>query len=710
MVDPTDVAPPRASPARRSAGEWLRRGALHWRAFLLCLLLPILAALLLASLLPTTYEAEARLLVRIDGEYAAGTGRHGTVGDPGRIARTEAAVLTGAPARRAVLQAIGPLRIYPDLAGEPAEAALDEATRRLGGQLRAESEPDSFVVRIAFRHHDRAAATAVVDGLVQASIEPRHRLPLPDQGQQQAAARDKAELDAAERDIAALRQGSDPAELEARHAVLVERRQGQDEVLRRLEARRAGLDGAAAASRAAAPPPAPVAPASDAGRANAWEAEQLRQRLAEAQADRARLISIFGPQSTAILDRQIAALRKQLAVEPAPANAPERRPQPPPSDPLAAERGRLDRDIAAAAQQLRDTGAQLAAVDERLGARSTEMSLLLRRRDAAAARYETDPRPDSGAGAGRSAGVTVIEPALARGRDLRAEVLAAGLALGLLLAPVAALAMAATRPVLLTPADAARLGIPCLGTTAAPGRGGHPDGTPEARAAHHLPRLNDILPIAQALRTARAGGTTAPHTVLFVSLPPETASGHMLVRDTAMALAEEAGKPVLLVDAASQVHNAHFSAHKLIAEPVAEAFMGSAAPPEPVEARQPPQASATGTRAVVLRTRRVAGAPLFIARAEDALPALAALRGGRQGGGDDELSRRFARIVIDGSAALNDFRVLRETASVDATVLMLTAAITTEIDARRLVERIDDLGGRTLGTVLLDGRRRRGTW
>jgi hypothetical protein len=283
-------------------------------------------------------------------------------------------------------------------------------------------------------------------------------------------------------------------------------------------------------------------------------------------------------------------------------------------------------------------------------------------------------------------------------------VLAAGLALGLLLAPVAALAMAATRPVLLTPADAARLGVPCLGTTAARSRGGRPDGTAGVRAARHLPRLNDILPIAQALRTAPAGATRAPHTILFVSLPPETASGHKLVRDTAMALAEDEGKPVLLVDAASQVHNAHFSAHKLIAEPMAEAFIGQTAPAEPGEARQPPQATATGTRAVVLRARRVVGAPLFIARAEDALPALATLRAARQGGGEDELGRRFARIVIDGSAALNDFRVLRETASVDATVLMLTTAITTETDARRLVERIDDLGGRALGTVLLDRR------
>lgn len=151
---------------------WRRRGLM-----LAVFLAVLLAGLLFASRLKTTYPASSSLLVRLGQAYVYDP----RVGDAGRgqrfqtdaIIQSEVAILGSPALKDRVVRDIGLARLYPALgrgyarANTATRAALQAAAiKNLEGALKISTAPDTSIVRLSFSHPDPKVAALVLNTLV----------------------------------------------------------------------------------------------------------------------------------------------------------------------------------------------------------------------------------------------------------------------------------------------------------------------------------------------------------------------------------------------------------------------------------------------------------------------------------------------------------------------------------------------------------------
>ena len=159
----------------------------HRRLILLAALVPILAAVAAAVLVKTSYTADGLMMVLVNREVSGNQ----NVTDSGpavlsieglKSVQSEVEIITSAGVIRQTIQKIGLERLYPELVEGrfnglvppvAEERRPDKAIELFRRDLKANVESDSNIVRIAYRHPDRAVTIAVVDTLVDAYRERR---------------------------------------------------------------------------------------------------------------------------------------------------------------------------------------------------------------------------------------------------------------------------------------------------------------------------------------------------------------------------------------------------------------------------------------------------------------------------------------------------------------------------------------------------------
>lgn len=125
-----------------------------------------------------TYTANAALLIRLGQEYVyeprAGDAGRGAVPDSDVVIQSETQILGSAQLRERVVEAIGPARLYPDLAatygrnptGAARQALVRKASETIQRNLSILTAPDMPTVRLAFRHDDPAMAAEFLNAFM----------------------------------------------------------------------------------------------------------------------------------------------------------------------------------------------------------------------------------------------------------------------------------------------------------------------------------------------------------------------------------------------------------------------------------------------------------------------------------------------------------------------------------------------------------------
>ena len=124
------------------------------------------------------YTANASLLVRLGQEYVyeprAGDAGRGAVPDSDVVIQAETQILGSAQLRERVVEAIGPQRLYPDVARpygpHPTGAARAEMVRKeaetIQRNLAITTAPDMPSIRLAFRHDDAQLAAETLNAVM----------------------------------------------------------------------------------------------------------------------------------------------------------------------------------------------------------------------------------------------------------------------------------------------------------------------------------------------------------------------------------------------------------------------------------------------------------------------------------------------------------------------------------------------------------------
>jgi uncharacterized protein involved in exopolysaccharide biosynthesis len=144
----------------------------------LALIVPPVVAVILAFALPKVYQADAKLLIKPGREFmpAANMGQNEFAlpsSTMAEIVKSEVEILNSKDLAEATLKKLSVASLYPDLATEPDEIALERAVTRFEKQLKVEPIDLSNVVNVGFRGEDREIATKVLAVLL-ADFQARH--------------------------------------------------------------------------------------------------------------------------------------------------------------------------------------------------------------------------------------------------------------------------------------------------------------------------------------------------------------------------------------------------------------------------------------------------------------------------------------------------------------------------------------------------------
>jgi len=131
-----------------------------------------------ALTLKTEYTAYSSLSIRIGQEYVyqprsgdAGRGAIPTIDD---VVQTEMNILTSRPVAERALEEVGLGRAYPKLAASPdKQAAHEKALEAIGKSFEAEAAPDTSILKVSFKHQDRAMAAQMLNALLDAYLARR---------------------------------------------------------------------------------------------------------------------------------------------------------------------------------------------------------------------------------------------------------------------------------------------------------------------------------------------------------------------------------------------------------------------------------------------------------------------------------------------------------------------------------------------------------
>lgn len=205
----------------RSAFAALRK---H-KALFVVVFLVTLAAVVAGTLMTTpVYEANAVVMVQLGREYS----QQLTVGgqpailnrDPQAALNTELQILLSRDLTEAVVERLGAETLYPGLAESPAseEEKSLAAVKRLGNAFTARLLPESSVIQVSLRHHNRLTAERALSTLYQ-EFRDKHFATFSDPQMltflEEKVADYRARLDASEDRLQRFLQENEPMNLDA---------------------------------------------------------------------------------------------------------------------------------------------------------------------------------------------------------------------------------------------------------------------------------------------------------------------------------------------------------------------------------------------------------------------------------------------------------------------------------------------------------------
>lgn len=128
--------------------------------------------------LKTTYPASSSILIRLGQEYVyeprAGDAGRGAVPDPDQVIGSETEIIGSVELKQRVIDRLGLMRIYPELARKFAEGSAEEkrvimgqAIRAMETELKIQTAPDTPIVRLVFSHEDPKTAALVLNTLLE---------------------------------------------------------------------------------------------------------------------------------------------------------------------------------------------------------------------------------------------------------------------------------------------------------------------------------------------------------------------------------------------------------------------------------------------------------------------------------------------------------------------------------------------------------------
>ncbi|OPY00324.1 MAG: Chromosome partition protein Smc [Syntrophorhabdus sp. PtaB.Bin006] len=146
------------------------------RTILVIFLAVASAAIAYWIVLPITYTAKSRIMVKFGREFVARSevGTETFRLSPQSIMATEIELLKGKELLARTLNDIGPRTLYPHLAKSASEAsALKAATAMAAGKIEAKNVPGTNMIEVSFTHPNREGAVMTVNKLVEHFVD-RH--------------------------------------------------------------------------------------------------------------------------------------------------------------------------------------------------------------------------------------------------------------------------------------------------------------------------------------------------------------------------------------------------------------------------------------------------------------------------------------------------------------------------------------------------------
>jgi len=462
----------------------------HRRLMLAAFLAPVLLGIAAAMIARPAFVAQARLLVLYGSEYfyqpVSAQASNSIALDRNEIMQGELQVLQSTTLALATLRAVGVDRVYPGTrADDP--LAIDRAALRLSRDLTVSAIPQSNVLELSFRGHDPEVAAEVLRAQIAGYLE--RRAEIFQRATTTAARADRAvfleRLRRAEDALARFADAHGISNVDEQISLLARRQsansQARDEVAQAISETEASLE---AVNAQLARLPRTVRAYADSERSQSVRV--LTDNLARLLVKQHDIASRYLDSSPVMqdVDRQIAALRAEIAGEPAREDEVERTGVNPVYQTAQAQRLTLATQLAgerARAAQLAAAGAEIDARITELNGTARQYRDLSRERDLLDEAYRGLDRSYAAAEIGdtaarsRTANIRVVQPPErpAVSTSPRAMLVVVGVLVGGL-AALAALAIAnALRQVFVTARDVAvALDLPVVLAVPGPPRRG----------------------------------------------------------------------------------------------------------------------------------------------------------------------------------------------------------------------------------------------
>ena len=458
--------------------DLLTAGFFFRRALLLAFLIPLALAVVAAVLSHTVYTAQARLLVLYGSEYvfrpAVGQAGSGIALDRNQIIEGEIQILQSTTLALEVLQQVGIDKIYP---GTPANDphAMDLAAVQFERDLAVTAVPQANVIELAFANRDRDVAAQALRSLIERYLVRRAQIfqkptPLADERVEYAT-----RLHAAEDALTQFKAAHGITEFDQQVTLLLNQKStvadGQREMDQAIQDATARLE---TVRRQLASTPQTVSEFADTQRSQ--QATGMTDALVRLELQRRALLSRYQDDFPLVqdVDRQIAAMRAQVAGAPTRESAAARSGRNPLYQDLGTQRATLEQNLRGYEARRAELAAGAISVQARLdelNGLSRQYLDLVRARDVLAETYKTFALNSEEASLGdalahnRIANVRVVqqpEPP-PTGRSLRLLLLAAGVLVGAAAAAAALAILNAMRQVFISVHDAERsLDLPVL--------------------------------------------------------------------------------------------------------------------------------------------------------------------------------------------------------------------------------------------------------
>ncbi|MET0182467.1 MAG: Wzz/FepE/Etk N-terminal domain-containing protein [Caulobacterales bacterium] len=271
------------------------------------------AAIMIAFMVPKSYEARAELLVRLGPEYvyqpATGAAGAGASPDMESVVNAEIQLLRSPEVARRTIEDIGVTRLYPDLRGAPAARREQMALKAFADAFSAQTSPRTPTVALSFAHKHSDMSARVLNTLVDKYLAYRREVLVGDESdalERQAGAFDERAV-AASADLALFLLENDIGDFDSELTGTARRAADVDAQLLDARAKRSEAEGRAAALRA---------------RYNAEPAETIlysesdaRSALVDLQVQREQLLARYQDDAPPVreIDRRISQLNVYLA-------------------------------------------------------------------------------------------------------------------------------------------------------------------------------------------------------------------------------------------------------------------------------------------------------------------------------------------------------------------------------------------------------------